>query len=226
MKHIVNDVADDMARALFEMLNSVVTNPSCLHLGENTRSKPDLRSRGPAPRIWMSDSEAERTSVVSTLAVGREANGPDPNDSDLWGTESSHELTSSSVSSVQVLTTPPVGCDRDDLTSASPLQACERPGVQTLPDLKQEAQQDKGKRRTEKTAKSITKTSHKATRRSCKIMREEFLKGMSSTRTFVSGPMDLKWNPYRFYCQIFKGYVTIYAEDPRRSYVIMQLSFT
>ena len=46
-------------------------------------------------------------------------------------------------------------------------------------------------------------------------MREEYFKGMDWTRTFVSGPLDPKWNPYKFYCQICKGNISIYGRGPR-----------
>ena len=46
-------------------------------------------------------------------------------------------------------------------------------------------------------------------------MREEYFKGMSWARTFVSGPMDPKWNRYKFYCQICKGNVSINGRGPK-----------
>ena len=47
--------------------------------------------------------------------------------------------------------------------------------------------------------------------RSRKILRDELLDGMAWARTFVSGPMDPRWNPYKFYSQICKGNVSIYG---------------
>ena len=48
-------------------------------------------------------------------------------------------------------------------------------------------------------------------------MREEYFKVMSWARTFVSGPMDPKWNRYKFYCQICKGNVSIYGRGSKES---------
>ena len=42
-------------------------------------------------------------------------------------------------------------------------------------------------------------------------MKEACFKGMEWTKTFVSGPIDPRWNPYKFYCQICKGNISIYG---------------
>ena len=46
-------------------------------------------------------------------------------------------------------------------------------------------------------------------------MKEEYFEGLVWTRTFVSGPVDPKWNPYKFYCQICKGNISIYGKGAR-----------
>ena len=46
-------------------------------------------------------------------------------------------------------------------------------------------------------------------------MKEAYFKGMEWTKTFVSGPVDPRWNPYKFYCQICKGNVSIYGRRAR-----------
>ena len=46
-------------------------------------------------------------------------------------------------------------------------------------------------------------------------MKEAYFKGMEWTRTFVSGPVDPRWNPYKFYCQICKSNVSIYGKRAR-----------
>ena len=38
---------------------------------------------------------------------------------------------------------------------------------------------------------------------------------MEWTRTFVSGPVDPKWNRYKFYCQICKANISIYVKGAR-----------
>ena len=46
-------------------------------------------------------------------------------------------------------------------------------------------------------------------------MKEAYFKGMEWTKTFVSGPVDPRWNPYKFYCQICKGNISIYGRGAR-----------
>ena len=55
------------------------------------------------------------------------------------------------------------------------------------------------------------KNPRRAVTRSSKILRDELLNGMTWARAFVSGPLDPRWNPYKFYCQICKGNVSIYG---------------
>ena len=46
-------------------------------------------------------------------------------------------------------------------------------------------------------------------------MKEAYFRGMEWTRTFVSGPVDPRWNPYKFYCQICKANISIYGKGAR-----------
>ena len=52
--------------------------------------------------------------------------------------------------------------------------------------------------------------------RSCKIMKEVYFRGMEWTRTLVSGPIDPRWNKYKFYCQICKANISIYSKVARK----------
>ena len=38
---------------------------------------------------------------------------------------------------------------------------------------------------------------------------------MEWTKTFVPGPVDPRWNPYKFYCQICKANISIYGKGAR-----------
>ena len=84
------------------------------------------------------------------------------------------------------------------------------PTTQTLAELKQKAIKDRGKKKRKPTGKSKVKNPRKAVKRFSRIMREEHFEGMSWTRTFVSGPMDPKWNRYKFHWLVCKGNVSIY----------------
>ena len=195
------------------MLSSVVRRASRLSLGERVPNRQDERSKSPFPRTPLSDSEGEATSCGSTFAGGSYTSGPDLNESDFWGTGLSHELASSRGSSVKAITPPAIGCSQIDLGSKLQNQPCESPGA--LAELKHEAQRDKTKKQSKRSSKSKTKTPRRAVGRSCKMMREEYFKGMSWARTFVSGQMDPKWIRYKFYCQTCKGNFSIYGRGPK-----------
>ena len=112
----------------------------------------------------------------------------------------------------------PPGCSRVDPRSAEIEFQVDSPGAQTLAVLKAEAVAEKTsnsrKRRRKKTTTSNTISRHRVPR-ACKIMKEAYFKGMEWTKTFVSGPVDPRWNPYRFYCQICKGNISIYGRRAR-----------
>ena len=113
----------------------------------------------------------------------------------------------------------PPGCSRTDLRS--PIEQCQldSPGVQTLAALKDEALVEKTKpmsrRKSQRgPSRSSGRSSHRVSR-GWKIMKEAYFKGMEWTKTFVSGPIDPRWNRYKFYCQICKGNISIYGRGVR-----------
>ena len=92
-------------------------------------------------------------------------------------------------------------CSRNDLPSSNIVDNPASPRMQTLADLRHEAVKDKSKIRNRGSAQVKSKRSGKGVARSTKIMREEqeLFEGMTWTRTFVSGPMDPRWNPSKCY---------------------------
>ena len=93
-------------------------------------------------------------------------------------------------------------------------------GAQTLSALKQEAIQDRQfKSRNQKVrftaSSSKTPKARRGVPRTCKMMKEAYFNGMEWTRTFVSGPVDPKWNQYKFHCQICKANISIYSKGAR-----------
>ena len=91
------------------------------------------------------------------------------------------------------------------------------PGLQTLASLKREAVIDLQQRRKSTKRRDIgqlgkNSTTCRRTSRTCKVMKEAYFRGMEWTRTFVSGPVDPKWNRYKFYCQICKANISIYSK--------------
>ena len=129
---------------------------------------------------------------------------------DFWGDEDTGNC-SSRLSTMQVPSPPVPGSSKTDLIGTPNSGACESPGNQTLAELKQEASKAKNKGRKKPTPKSKVKNPRRAVTRSSRILRDELLDGMPWARTFVSGPMDPRWNPYKFYCQICKWNVSIYG---------------
>ena len=102
-----------------------------------------------------------------------------------------------------------------DLASPEPQQLADSPGAQTLAALKEEARKDPPSKGRKSKIPSKPRTTRRKVTRSCQIMKEEYFEGMAWTRTFVSGPVDPKWNRYKFYCQICKGNVSIYGKVAR-----------
>ena len=113
-----------------------------------------------------------------------------------------------------------VASSRRDIQTAGPsVFEVGSTGEQTLASLKAEAMKDNGTRSRNRQGRFVQSATSQGTRRkvtrSGKIMKEAYFKGMEWTRTFVSGPVDPRWNPYKFYCQICKTNVSIYGKGAR-----------
>ena len=113
----------------------------------------------------------------------------------------------------------PAGCSRTDVRSAGDHFQVDSPGAQTLAALKNEAIAEKSKPRSQKklrkgSSRDTGKGNHRVPR-GCKIMKEAYFKGMEWTKTFVSGPVDPRWNRNKFYCQVCKGNISIYGRGAR-----------
>ena len=110
-------------------------------------------------------------------------------------------------------------CSYTDRRVETSHTAADSPDAQTLASLKAEAIKDQGKLPRSQRGRFSTSSRGKGTRRpitrSCKIMKEAYFRGMEWTRTFVSGPVDPRWNPYKFYCQICKANISIYGKGAR-----------
>ena len=148
----------------------------------------------------LSDQETSRGWSVTSVALR--------SDADFKGIGYSFERTSPSLVAI---TQPPrrSGIVNMDPTSTEQHIQVTTPGAQTLASLKEETLRDKG-RRTEVPRKP--RTAWRRVTRSCKIMKGEYFEGIAWTRSFVCGPVDPKWNRYKFYCQICKKNVSIYGK--------------
>ena len=207
MCQILKVVADETVKSTFGMMNSLIEKASQLNLNQGPYASNSMH-RPKSVQSTCTDSETDRYTLRHRTPTKQ---------SDFWDTDYSCERTPSRTSEVNIPSPPVPGCSRDDPRSPSLRQPTDSPGAQTLAELKREAAMSKikGKRSFKHPNSSKTKKTKKPVRRSNKVMREELFEGMSWARTFVSGPMDPKWNPYKFYCQICKGNVSIYGRGAK-----------
>ena len=211
-------VADETARASYDMLENLIHRAKRLSLatvpdGSGTTKKGPKRKGSSVITSWGRDRDSSSEGYSDTSgAIGT--------DEDLGSLNYTYEDPDH-----EVITTPPLGvtqagCSQTDLESPIGSFNADSPGAQTLAALKQEAIHDrqqlsrkpKGRfattpRRSQEGRRKITRT--------CKVMKEAYFKGMEWTRTFVSGPVDPKWNQYKFYCQICKANISIYSKGAR-----------
>ena len=112
----------------------------------------------------------------------------------------------------QRFTLPPTGPSGSrpiDLESSKVPTQLDSPGQRTLAGLKAKAVAEKAKsscrkKQRKKPTQASGESRHRVPRVS-KVIKEADFKGMEWTKTFVSGAVDHRWNPYKFYCQICKG---------------------
>ena len=208
---IVKAVADEAVKTSLKMMESLVERASILslrtsqlsHGGRVTANKSGYRAPTPRPQSGMTSGDASDTSGALRSS----------DDFDSIGYAYEHSDLES-----QPFATPPIvppGCSRVDPGSAEAEFQVDSPGAQTLAVLIAEAAAEKSKASFRKRPRKKTTSNSSVNRhrvpRACKIMKEAYFKGMEWTKIFVSGPVDPRWNPYKFYCQICKGNISIYG---------------
>ena len=214
MQTILRVVADESARASYAMMEDIVIRASKLSLGRTSVGQKNLPSNTSAGGSVYPSSEGETVPGNPSDREGSYTSGALHSDNNSNSIGYSFERTPPSVVTIKK---PP--CREKNIEmdpkSNEPQTATESPGAQTLASLKAEALQDQqSTKRKSKAPQRITTTRRRITR-ACKIMKEEYFEGMAWTRTFVTGPLDPRWNPYKFYCQICKGNVSIYGKGAR-----------
>ena len=202
---ILRIVADESARASFEMLNSVVEKASKLNLGGNKPTTSRMRAR--------SSSGLETDTDVGCDSVT--TYGPRGGDSSP-GITSDAESRQDFQSSV-TMPSPPILVDPGHLdpssNQGSPIWSS--PGNQTLATVRKEAIKEKRQAGKSTSARTRARGPPKPRRPVGRIMREEYFDTMTWTRTFVSGRVDLRWNLHKIYCQICKCNVWIRSKGPK-----------
>ena len=202
---ILRIVADESARASYEMLNSVFVRASrlSLHSPRGTTSRKHTQE-GPHP--------GTDTDVGSDSVMTYDTRGGDSSPGFTSDPETNRDFQSSVV-----LPVPPI-CPREKqlVQENSPVSFdCSSPGTETLAALRQEAIKEKEKGRLPQQVQPKPKRPSRPRRRIGRIMKEEYFDSMPWTRVFVSGPLDPKWNPNKIYCQICKCNVSIKAKGPK-----------
>ena len=207
---VIKVVADETTRSIIGIMESLIQKASRLRIGpeddlENTPSKSGSRY----PRRAGSVSSGRHSDTSGAIR----------SDDNFSSIGYSYEGSDVAMIDVPPGTSVGVSCGSHDPASDMEIPDADSPGTQTLAALKAEALGPKNKHTRNKRGKFTSKPQGSNTRRkitrSCKIMKEAYFQGMEWTRTFVSGPMDPRWNPYKFYCQICKANISIYGKGAR-----------
>ena len=216
---VMRVVADETARASYDMLENLVYRASRL----------SLASRPGGTKAAKQGSSKKGTSVVTGAGRNRcssserysDTSGALRSNDDLGSLGYSFEHSDLEVQPELPHSEPTLGCSQTDPQSPHSNINADSPGLQTLAALKREAVADlqqrgkntkgRGKGRPGKSTNTRRRTSG-----TCKVMKEAYFRDMEWTRTFVSGPVDPKWNRYKFYCQICKANnISIYSKGAR-----------
>ena len=210
VSNVLKVVADEAVRSSIKSMENLIHQVSRLNLG-SSRQIPGGRA---TPRASLAGSQSEYASGVAS-----DTSGALRSDDEFASIGYSYEHSDPESHPFTPPPAGPVGCSQDDPRSRDNLVHIDSPGTQTLACLKAEAVAEKTKTKSRKKLRKAPVTGVEGSRhrvaRSSKIMKESYFKGMEWTKTFVSGPVDPRWNPYKFYCQICKGNISIYGRGAR-----------
>ena len=215
---VMRVVADETARASYDMLENLVYRASRLSLA--SRPGGAQTSKGGSSRRDSSVVTSTGRHRSSSTERFSETSGALQSNDDFGSLGYSFEHTDVELQVGQPQPEPIPGSSRSDPQSPHSVFNVDSPGLQTLAALKKEAvadrQRKKGPTKTKGTGRTGRCTTARVkTTRTCKVMKEAYFRGMEWTRTFVSGPVDPKWNKYKFYCQICKANISIYSKGAR-----------
>ena len=215
---VVRAVADETARASYDMLENLVYRASRLSLA--SRPGGTKSSNGSSSRRGSSVVTSAGRNRSSSTERYSETSGALQSNDDFGSLGYSFEHSDAEMQIGQSPSEPIPGSSRTDPQSPHTTFNLDSPGLQTLAALKKEAVADRQQKKRSTKAKgkgqSGRGTSARVkTTRTCKVMKEAYFRGMEWTRTFVSGPVDPKWNKYKFYCQICKANISIYSKGAR-----------
>ena len=214
---VLRVIADETARASYDMLENLVCRASRLSLSTKAGANSGKGRTSSRQRSSVDSSRSRRASSITDK--GSDTSGVLWSDDNFSSIGYSFEHSEPEHIAAAPRPTQP-SSSRNDLGSPMVTFSANSPGIQTLAELKKEAVHDRQqKTRNEKgryiaSSKGTTRAK-RGVSRSCKIMKEAYFKGVEWTRTFVSGPVDPRWNKYKFYCQICKANISIYSKEAR-----------
>ena len=210
VSNMLKVVADKAVRSSIKSMENLIHQVSRLNLGPS-HQVPGGRV---TPRATLAGSQSDYASGVAS-----DTSGALRSDDEFASIGYSYEHSDPENHPFTPPPTGPTGCSQADPKSKDSLPQMDSPGTQTLACLKAEAIAEKTKTKSRKKPCKAPVMSGESSRhrvpRSCKIMKESYFKGMEWTKTFVSGPDDPRCNPYKFYCQICKGNISIYGRGAR-----------
>ena len=202
---ILRIVADESARASFEMLSSVVERASRLNLGSPAKTASRRRVPSMSGHDTDTDIGSDSIATYSTRRGGASS-----------GMTSEAESQPDFQSSVAMPAPPTTASNQQvDLETDPHSPAVSSPGAQTLANVRQEAINEQRQARRQTSSRTRPRGQARLRRRIGRVMKEEYFETMPWTRTFVSGPVDPKWNKHKIYCQICKCNVSIRAKGPK-----------
>ena len=205
-----------MRRASYDMLENLIQRASELRLDPTPSSKKTPK-KASSSKSSVGSSKFSSGGDYQSGGLS-DTSGALCSDDNFSSIEYSFEHSELEVVASSPLAGPSTGCGPMDFQSSGNLEV-DSPGSQTLAALKLEALKDRSRQsrvqQGRHTIKAKTFGSRRKITRSCKIMKEAYFKGMEWTKTFVSGPVDPRLNPYNIYCQICKANISIYGKGAR-----------
>ena len=217
LSSVLKIVADETVRVSQDMLEEIIQQTRRLTLEATTSN---MATTTP---LDVGQYQRSRSATPGQLS---DTSGALQSDDEFSSISYSYERPETETTVAPPKASEGASCSYADRRVDTPLTAADSPDAQTLASLKAEAMKDQGKipryQRGRFSSISRGKGTRRQITRSCKIMKEAYFRGMEWTGTFVSGPVDPRWNPYKFYCQICKANISM-AREHRKFCVIIPL---
>ena len=165
--HILRNVADQSAKAPFEMMDCIIRRASEMNLNAGRTPKITTKNTRTGVDSEVSDTETELGSTRTEVTRYSEASDVCYTDDENNSIRYTYEYPPSACSVVQIGQPPLPGCSRTDLESQDATAGADSSGAQTLAELKREITQEKAKKRPSKLPIPSTRNPNRAVSRLC-----------------------------------------------------------